>query len=272
VIRATAVLVRHSLRRMRTLLLVMAGALALFQVLLGLAAQQLQRSGTFAQLASLIPSFVRELVGPALVTMMSCSGIMALGYYHVAIVAVLVALVITIGTEPVAEIEVGIADLILSRPVARVSALTRSVVLLVVGPALVVGAMVGGTFLLGLWIAAPPSELRPVPSLVGALALNLWALLFCWGGVALAAGSVARRRSVAGSITGAAAAALMLADYLSRVWSPLKPIARFSPFHYYNPLDLVMGRPLSMTDVGVLLAAGAVGIAAAYVLFARRDV
>ncbi|MCX6538510.1 MAG: hypothetical protein NT151_06190 [Acidobacteria bacterium] len=270
-IRATALLVRHSLRRMRTLLLVMAGALALFQVLLALAAQQLQQAGTFAQLASIVPSFVRELFGTALLAMMSFSGIMALGYYHVAIIAVLVALVITIGTEPVAEIEVGFADLILSRPIARVSALTRSVVLLAVGPALVIGAMAGGTFL-GLWIAAPSPELKPLPSLIGSLALNLWALLFCWGGVALVIGSVARRRSVAGSITGAAATALMLTDYLSRVWSPLKPIARFSPFRYYNPLDLVMGHPLSTTDVGVLLASGAVGIVAAYALFARRDI
>jgi ABC-type transport system involved in multi-copper enzyme maturation permease subunit len=264
-------LVRHSLRRVRTLLLVMAGALALFQVLLALAAQQLQQSGTFAQLANIMPSFVRELFGTSLLTMLSFSGIMALGYYHVAITAVLVALAITIGTEPVAEIEVGIADVILARPVARVSVLTRSVVLLVAGPALVIGAMVGGTFL-GLWIAGPPPNLRPPPSLVGALALNLWALIFCCGGIALAIGSVARRRSVAGSIGGAAATSLMLADYLSRVWSPLKPIARFSPFHYYNPLDLVMGRPLSMTDVGVLVGAGVVGIAAAYVLFTRRDV
>lgn len=256
---------------MRTLLLVMAGALALFQILLALAAQQLQRAGTFAQLANVIPSFVRELFGTALLAMMSFSGIMALGYYHVAIIAVLVALVVTIGTEPAAEIEVGFADLILSRSVGRTAVLTRSVVLLVVGPALVIGAMAGGTFL-GLWIAAPPPELRPPPFLIGSMAINLWALLFCWGGVALGFGAVARRRSVAGSIAGAAATALMLADYLSKVWSPLKPIARFSPFRYYNPLDLVMGRALSTTDVGVLLATGGIGIVAAYVLFARRDI
>jgi len=256
---------------MRSVLLVMAGALALFQILLAMAGQQLQKSGMFVQLANIIPSFIRELAGSALMTMMSFSGIMALGYYHVAITAALVALVIAIGTEPVAEIEAGIADLILSRPVSRLSALSRSVVLLIVGPSVVIGAMVGGTFL-GLRVAAPPPELWPRPSMITSLAFNLWALVFCWGGVALAIGSVARRRSVAGSITGAAATALMLADYLSRVWSPLKPIARFSPFHYYNPLNLVIGNALSITDVGVLLAAGAVGIVAGYVLFTRRDI
>ena len=54
--------------------------------------------------------------------------------------------------------------------------------------------------------------------------------------------------------------------------SPLKPAARFSPFRYHNPLDLVMGRPLSLIDVGLLLAAGAVGVAIAYIFFTRRDI
>ena len=106
-IREAGVLLRHSLVRLRTTLVVMAVALATFQVLLALAAAELQRAGTFAQLASLVPAFVRELVGTSLVAMMSFSGIMALGYYHVAIVAVLVGLVVAVATEPAAEIESG---------------------------------------------------------------------------------------------------------------------------------------------------------------------
>jgi hypothetical protein len=49
---------------MRTALLVMAAALALFQVLLAMAAAELQRQGTFEQLAGLVPGFVRELSAP----------------------------------------------------------------------------------------------------------------------------------------------------------------------------------------------------------------
>lgn len=270
-IRETGVLVRHSLARLRTSLLVMAVSLAAFQVLLALAAAELQRAGTFEQLAGLIPAFVRELFGTALVSMMSFSGIMALGYYHVAIVAVLVGLGVTVATEPAAEVEGGFADLVLSRSVSRAAVITRSVVLLVVCPAFVVAAMVTGTFL-GLWWAVPAGTARPAASLVWSLAFSLWSLLACWCGVSLAISSVARRRAVAGSIAGSAAAALMLIDYLSRVWWPLRGIARLSPFHYYNPLNLVMGRPLPIADIGVLLGTAATAIAAAYVLFNRRDV
>ena len=135
--RAAIVLVRHSLTRLSASLVVMAVSLALFQVLLAMAAAELQRQGTFEQLAGLIPAFVRELFGTALVSMMSFSGIMALGYYHVAIVAVLVGLVVVIATEPAAEVEMGFADLVLAQAVSREAVMTRSLVLLVVCPAIV---------------------------------------------------------------------------------------------------------------------------------------
>jgi len=168
--RACGVLVRHSMRRMRTTLAVTGVLLALFQVLLAMAAAELQRQGTFTQLAGLVPSFVRELAGTALLSMMSCSGIMALGYYHVAIVAVLVGLVVAAG------------------------------------------------------------------------------------------------------VAGGAAAALMLVDYLSRVWKPIRGIARLSPFHYYNPLDLVMGKPLPPGDIAILLGTAAAAVALAFMVFRRRDI
>lgn len=270
-IRETGVLVRHSLARLRTSLLVMAASLATFQVLLALAAAELRRAGTFEQLAGLIPAFVRELFGTALISMMSFSGIMALGYYHVAIVAVLVGLVVAVATEPAAEVETGFADLVLSRAVSRTAVIARTVVLLVVCPAFEIGAMVIGTFI-GLSWAVPAGAARPASSLVWSLGFSLWSLLVCWCGVSLAISSVARRRAVAGSTAGSLAAALMLVDYLSRVWKPLRGIARLSPFHYYNPLDLVMGRPLPIADIGILLGTAAAAITVAYVLFNRRDV
>ncbi len=269
-IRETGALARHSLGRFRTPLLVMAAALAVFQVLLALAAAELQRQGTFQQLANLIPGFVRELFGTLLVSMMSFSGIMALGYYHVAIVGVLVGLVVAIATEPAGEVETGFADLVLARAVPREAMITRSVMLLIVGPAFVVSAMAAGTFL-GLRLAIPAGVAGPAASLVWKLAFSLWCLLVCWGGVSLAIGAPARRRVVAGSIAGSGAAALMLIDYLSRFWKPIRGIARLSPFHYYNPLDLVMNKPLPPGDIGILLGTGVLGVAVAYALFLRRD-
>ena len=269
--RAVLVLARHSLARLKTAMAVTAAALALFPVLLAMAAAELQRQGTFEQLAALVPGFVRELFGTALVSMMSFSGIMALGYYHVAIVAVLVGLVVAVATEPAAEVEAGFADLVLAQPVPREAVVTRSALLLVACPALVIAAMSAGTFA-GLWLAAPAAGSSPPPRLVWRLAAGLWSVLACWGAVSLVIGAASRRRAVAAGIAGGAAAALMLVDYLSRAWTPIRGIARLSPFHYYNPLDLVMGKPLPPGDIGILLGSASVAVAAAYVVYRHRDI
>ena len=265
------VLFRHSLVRMRAMIAVAAAGLAAFQVLLAFAAAELQRSGAFDQIMAFVPAFVRDLFGSALAGMMSFSGIMALGYYHVAVVAVLVGLTIAVATEPAAEIEAGVADLFLSRAVPRGTIVIRTALMILVAPGLVVAAMAAGTFL-GLWWATPPGASIPGPSLVGRIACSLWSLLVACGGLALVAGAASRRRSVAGATAGGIAAAAMLVDYLSKVWAPLLVPARLSPFHYYNPLDLVVGRPVPSSDVWVLLAAGAAGASLAWVIFVHRDV
>ena len=82
----------------------------------------------------------------------------------------------------------------------------------------------------------------------------------------------ASRRSVAGAATGVIALAAFLVDYVGRAWPAAQMWARLSPFHYFSPLELVMGTSLRPADVAVLLAVGCGGIAASYVLFARRDI
>jgi ABC-2 type transport system permease protein len=131
--------------------------------------------------------------------------------------------------------------------------------------------MTAGTFI-GLWWAGPAAESRPPARLVWKLAAGLWSVLACWGGVSLVIGAASRRRAVAAGIAGGAAAALMLVDYLSRVWKPIRGIARLSPFHYYNPLDLVMGKPLPPGDIAILLGTAAAAVALAFMVFRRRDI
>jgi len=164
--------------------------------------------------------------------MMSFSGIMALGYYHVAIVGVLVGLVVAIATEPAAEVETGFADLVLAQPVSREAVITRSVVLLVICPAIVLAAMTTGTFI-GLWWADRPRSPGRRRASSGR-SRSASGRSSHAGRRVLVIGAASRRRAVAAGIAGGSAAALMLVDYLSRVWKPIRGIAKLSPFHYYN--------------------------------------
>ncbi len=263
-------LARHSLRRGRTLLVVLLVVLAGFEVLLVTGAATLQQSGTFGNIADMMPPFVRQMFGDSLIVFMSFSGIVCFGYFHPMIVAVLAGFVIAIATEPVSDIETRFLDVILARPLARSAVVGRTVLLLVALPAIVVGAMLASTTI-SLHVLAPGDAEAPTSRLIGSLAVNLWALLLCIGGVSLAVAAIGRRRATVGGVLGIGGLALFLVDYVARIWKPATHVAWLSPFHYFDAMTMVMGGGLPVWHVEVLVGAGAAGVALAFVLFSRRD-
>jgi ABC-2 type transport system permease protein len=268
--RSALSLVAHSLTRVRGLVVGVGLLLAGFQVLLTLVGATVHRMDAFRGLVALIPPAARDLMGPAMLAMMSFGGIVCIGYFHPVVIAALVGMVITVAAEPAAEIEMGFVDLMLSRPLARYAVVTRTLVLLVLCSAFVVGLMVVGTWA-GLYLFAPPGAIWPEPRLVFSLALNLGALVMCWGGVGLAIAVGSNRRSVAGSLAGGLALGCFLLDYVARIWKPAQIVWWLSPFRYDNAIDLVLGRPLPLGHLAVLASVGLASGALSYVVFSRRD-
>lgn len=260
----------HSIRRVRILVLVMAWILAGFQILLNLAASVLQESSGFDQLMSLVPDFVRQMLGPSVIALLSFSGIVCLGYFHIAVIGALIGLIITLATEPAGEIETQFMDLVMAHPVPRHWIITRTVLLILGCTAFVLAAMMLGTWT-GLHWLAPKEAIQPTLRSVRSLLCNLGVLLLCWGGVTLAITSLARRRSVPGSIAGLLALASYLVDYLARVWKPARSVSWLSPFHYFNAVDFLTSGTLPFRDLLVLAGTAICGFGLAYVLFARRD-
>jgi len=269
-IRTTAVLAMQSLRRLRAVIVGIGLILAAFQFLLTQVAVFLQRSQAFGMLSSLVPEFIRSLAGPGMLAFMSFTGVVSLGYFHPIVLAALLGLTISIATEPAAEVETRFVDLTLARPVARTQLIARTVIVLVVSGAFVLGMMAAGTWT-GLACCTPSNAPRPSPAIVRSLALNLAGVAWCWGGIALAIAVSARRRAVAGGWSGLAALAAYLVDYLGRVWDPARGVSRLSPFHYFEPMSVITGGRLSGTNVATLLAIGLVGAIASAVIFSRRD-
>ena len=265
------VLLLNSLRRVRFLVLTMGFLLAGFQVFLTLVAGSIENSGGFADIADLIPDFMRQLMGPAFVSLMSFSGILCVGYFHVAVMGALIGLTIAIATEPAGEIDKGFMDLILARPVARPWVIARSAVLLVVCSAFVLLMMTLGTWT-GVRYLAPATAVGPSFELIRSLAFNLFLLMYCWGGVTLALSAISKRRGVAGAFAGLAALSMFLLDYIARAWAPAEKVASLSPFRYYSPLDLVTGGAIPGKHILVLFGAGTAGMLIAFLFFSRRDI
>jgi ABC-2 type transport system permease protein len=260
----------QSLRRLRTVVVGIGAILAAFQFLLTQVAVFLQRSQAFGMLASLVPDFMRSLAGPGMLAFMSFTGVVSLGYFHPIVLSALVGLAISIATEPAAEVESRFVDLTLARPIARLQVIARTVVVVVVAGAFVLAMMAAGTWT-GLACCTPVGTPRPSPAIVRSLAFNLALIAWCWAGIALAIAAAARRRAVASGLSGLAALAAYLLDYLGRVWDPAREASRLSPFHYFEPMSLISGAPLSGRNVATLVAIGLVGAIASAVIFSRRD-
>jgi hypothetical protein len=266
----TLILAAHSLRRARPIVAGMAIVLGGFQFLLTQVASFLMRTNAFGFMPSLIPEFLRSMAGPSMLSFMSFEGVVAFGYFHPIVIAAHLGLAIAIATEPAAEVETRFADMTLARPLARRQLITRTLVVLVVAEAAVLLAMTMSTAV-GTACCTPVNAPRLSLATIRSLALMLGALTLCWGGLALAAASGVRRRATASGGVAVAALAMYLLDYLGRVWDPAKYPSRLSPFHYFEPMTLVSGTPMRWSNVAVLLAIGGAGAAAAYAIFARRD-
>ena len=269
--RRAALLLAYSLKRVRTMVITTGLLLAALQLVLIFVAGALHTTGAFEQLSTLLPPFARELLGPSFAVVLSFSGIVCMGYFEVAVMGALIALAVTLGTVPASEVETGFMDLILARPLARHWIITRTIMLTTLVSAALLLLMVGGTWA-GLALFAPKGVPWPSATLIDSLAVNLGMLTLSWGGVAMAIGAASRRRSVAAGSAGLLALTTFLLDYVARLWQPAEKIAWLSPFRYYNPFDLITGNPLPIKNLVVLGSVAVAGFAAAYVLFARRDI
>jgi ABC-2 type transport system permease protein len=269
--RGLGALVVHSLRRIGGMLLGIAALLGGCQFLLSQVGAYLVRHSYFSQLSMLMPDFVRSIIGPQSLAFMSFTGIVAFGYFHPMVIGASVALSIAIGTEPAGEIETRFVDLTLARELTRLDVIVRTVIVFIVASMIVLGAMMLGSWS-GLACCAPSGAARPGTRIILSLAISLGTLMVCWAGIALAVAVASRRRAVAGTVVGVAALAAYLLDYLGRAWDPARTIGSMTPFHFFEPMTLITGAPLSLRNVTALVSIGLIGTIIGAVILSRRDI
>ncbi len=260
-------LLRHSLRRWRAFFAATALLLIAFQFFMILAARSLELSGRFRLLEAVMPAFVAQWSN---MTAASFTGFVLFGYSHPLVQLFLVAAAIGIGSEPAAEIDTKFIDLVMARPVGRSVPVNRTLILLVVSAVGAIVCMLAAT-LVGLQLLAPATARLPTPKTVVSMAANLVCLALAWGGMTLAVSSIAKRRATVAAACGLAAFAAFVLDYVGRFWDAVGPLAKISPFHYFDPFAMMGGRPLAASDVAVLITIFVVGGAIANVAYARRD-
>jgi ABC-2 type transport system permease protein len=260
-------LVLRSFARIGSPLVALLAILAGFQVAIVGAAASFAASGDFERLSQLTPAFLLQTIGPALI---SFDGMVTIGYFDALLVMLLVQFAIYVATEPAADVESGMVDLVLARPLPRHWVISRSL-LVMLGSILALTAAMAGASVAGLWWLAPANERWPELWLVLTFLAYLTVIAFCFGSLGLAASGWARRRSSAFGGVAIIAVAAYLLDLLGMMWPPVRMLARISPFHYFRGSSILSGVADPVLDLGVLGMIAVAGIALAYWQFARRD-
>ncbi len=264
--KGVSVLVMHSFRRYRALLAAVYALLFVFQIFMNLAAGQMERNGLF-KVPNIFPEFIAKwtnMVG------MSFQGLVLFGYSHPVVLLFLMALAVSLGSEPAGEIEMKFIDLAMSRPLRRSAIIHRTGIVVVLTIVAGVCCMLAGTWT-GLRFLAPEGVEKPAWRTVLSLAANLSLEAIAWGAITLAVASFAKRRAMATSVCGLTAFSMFVLDYVGKFWSAMKEVSRVSPFHYFSPFEMIGGRHLQTLDVAVLLSIIMAGWATASVVYSRRD-
>jgi ABC-2 type transport system permease protein len=260
-------LVRRSLSRHRALIAGLTVLLSGFQFLLVTVAANLQRDGLYSQLAAIVPPFVQEAMGGAFAA--TFGGTIALGFFHPVVMLSLSCAAIYIASEPAGEVEDGLVDLVVARPVPRHFVVTRSAFVYASVTAFIVLLMFLANRTALRWLAPAGAEV-PATRLWW-VALNLLAVVWCFGAAALALGARMRRRAAAAGGVALAVVFLYLLQFAAAAWAPLRPFGRISPFHYYEALRTLLGLGTPAKDIALLLSVTMALLAAAYASYMHRD-
>src|SRR5262245_20155903 len=145
-----AALLRRSFARHRALIAALAALLSAFQILDIVVAHTLQQNAFYSQVAAMVPAFIQEAMGGALVG--TFMGAVAVGFVHPLVMLSLSCVAIYVASEPAGEVEEGLVDLVVARPVPRYLIVSRSVVVYVIGTAAVVAAMYATSRATVLWL------------------------------------------------------------------------------------------------------------------------
>ncbi len=246
------------------------GILAAFQLIMVLTATVYQSAKSFDTLASLVPASLQRSMGPGMMALASFPGVVTFGYFHPVAVLTFVLAAAYMATEPAGELEWGLFDLELARPVARHSIVTRSLALSFGLTLATATAMVCMTWL-GMTIFAPADARWPSFSTIANLAAHLVMLGWCFAAAGAAAAAFGRRRGHAFGATALATVFLYLLSVVADLWQPAASLRFISPFHYYSGIAVANGTASTGLDLAVLAIPVAGLSLLAYWQFGRRD-
>ncbi|MCA8956441.1 MAG: hypothetical protein KDC87_10230 [Planctomycetes bacterium] len=262
-----AALLAQKLRRQRTLLVVLALALTGFPVLLLWIGTTIDRGPGVGELLAKMPKWIQRLVEQQ-IGEVSFRAFPAFAFEHPVVLLASLSQVLSAATTPASERESGFLDLQVAQRLRRGEYFAATALLVVLGAVAWPGCLLLGVAI-GFRSLDLPQPLSVSTYLPGCLGLAT--LLLAFGGVGLWFGCAQKRRGRAlAQLIGCIAAAYLL-HVLGTLSSRLAVVEWLSPFHWFQPLRVILkGEPM-VGSSAVLLGVFASCTAAAWRSFDRQD-
>ena len=222
------------------------------------------------QFEQLIPESLKGLFKAQGGFAADANGFLAADYRHPIYLVAVAALVIALCSGAVAkEIERGTILVLLASPLARWRLLSAKTAVLVTGLLIVLAAAWLGTWAGSMTVGITD---QVTMSIFLRVQLNMLALAVAIGGYALLLSAIGNDSGQVTAWTSGITLGMFFVDFLSTLWSPAGPLGPLTVFYYYDPLAIARDGGIPWLDIGVLTGVGAVGLAAALVMFQRRDI
>lgn len=216
-----------------------------------------------------LPRGLQAMMGTEAERLLSPQGFLTLVFTHPVILVLLSAFPLAFAAGALAgEIERRTITLVLIRPISRREVAWAVVVTMLVGVAVTVLALWGG---IALWIRVRhlgPINLRAFAWAAASGVAALWVI----GAVAVLASAGTSEAGRASGLGVGFALGSYVANYLANLSPDYAWLARYSLFAYWDPQGVVTRGGLRWGDAAVMLAAAAVVISLAVVVFDRRDI
>jgi ABC-type transport system involved in multi-copper enzyme maturation permease subunit len=221
------------------------------------------------RLFELLPAGVAALLGDEVLSTLTPRGLLGFAYQHPFALVMTAAWTVRVSAACMAgEIGLGTMDLLAVRPVRRGTFVVAGFLMLLAGLAVILAAGWSG---MAYGLTSRPQLTAPARDYI-AVAGGLWLTMGSFGAVGLAISAAQRSAGAAIGWTSGMVAASFALDYVAKAWQPLAWMRPLSLFSHFAPQRILAGGLGAQgTSLAVLLATMAAGVAAAYLIFSRRD-
>ena len=227
-------------------------------------------AAAFEEVFELLPDGIKALIRVQGGFAPNAEGYLAADYRHPIYLISVSAFVMAVAVGAVArEIERGTILMLLAAPIARWRYLGAKTGALVIAILVLMVAAFAGTWT-GVLVTGLGGDVDM--SVFVRVQVNTFALALAIGGIALLVSVLDSDGGHALGIVTGIVVTMYFVDFLSVLWGPAEPLGPATVFHYYDPLRIAQESGMPVRDTLVLLAVAAIGMAAAFVVFQRRDI